>query len=219
MKPLWVTFTGLDGYTSLDRVMELSARFPTEWAVLMSPSRTGMETRYPSGPLVKSITAGLFGKIAMAAHLCGGHSRDVMSDDPSLDLPVEAGRFGRIQVNHRDPDVESCGYAFKYWPVSVICQTRDEFPVDRRVQWLYDVSGGRGIHPDTWPVNRDPTRVVGYAGGITPDNVLATLDKLRGNFWIDIESGVRTDDRLDLDKCADILTAVYGRGVPVPRFA
>ena len=79
---------------------------------------------------------------------------------------------------------------------------------------LLDKSGGLGI--DT-PIGFPPYahRVhVGFAGGINPDNVIdkmniITTSSLVGKFWIDMESGVRTDDRFDLDKVEDVCKKVY----------
>jgi hypothetical protein len=48
--------------------------------------------------------------------------------------------------------------------------------------------------------------LVGAAGGLNPENIRANLDLMRergyirDGFWIDVESGVRTDDRWDWDK-------------------
>jgi phosphoribosylanthranilate isomerase len=73
---------------------------------------------------------------------------------------------------------------------------------------LLDASGGRGI--DT-PIEILKTNIkVGYAGGINPDNVADKLSFLlehvnTGEFWIDMESGVRTDDWFDLDKVVKVL--------------
>ena len=73
---------------------------------------------------------------------------------------------------------------------------------------LLDASGGKGIDTEI-EIFKSPNKI-GYAGGINPDNV---ADKLRfllknvsmGEFWIDMESGVRTEDWLDLDKVEKIL--------------
>ncbi|RYD73538.1 MAG: phosphoribosylanthranilate isomerase, partial [Verrucomicrobiaceae bacterium] len=78
----------------------------------------------------------------------------------------------------------------------------------------YDPSGGRGVAPTRWPINQSP-RIVGYAGGITPENCRAVLDQVgelsQQGFWLDMESGVRTDDWLDLDKCTSVLEQVGRR--------
>jgi hypothetical protein len=43
------------------------------------------------------------------------------------------------------------------------------------------------------------------------DEVLAAVAST-GPYWIDMESGVRTDDRFDLGKCRAVCDAVYGGG-------
>lgn len=100
------------------------------------------------------------------------------------------------------------------------------------VSILYDPSGGRGHsimphlerHPRLLPVTRrTPT---GYAGGIGPDNCVQVCERLRAmemalttatglridcserNVWIDMESGVRTEDRLDPHKVVAVLKAL-----------
>jgi phosphoribosylanthranilate isomerase len=94
-----------------------------------------------------------------------------------------------------------------------IAQCRAAFPDDTSVDWLFDASSGRGIAPAAWPAH--PGRRVGYAGGIKPDNVLDVIRAgvgAAGPYWIDMESGVRTDDRFDLTKCRQVCEAVYGGG-------
>jgi phosphoribosylanthranilate isomerase len=80
------------------------------------------------------------------------------------------------------------------------------FPDDDTVDWLFDRSGG------LWPPHPGGDRLVGYAGGIGPDNVADVLEQIgaTGPYWIDMESGVRTDDRFDLGKCRRVCEAVYG---------
>ena len=73
---------------------------------------------------------------------------------------------------------------------------------------LLDSSGGRGI--DTPLKVYESRRKVGYAGGINPDNVGDKLSFLlenvkTGEFWIDMESGVRTDDWFDVDKVVKVM--------------
>ena len=73
---------------------------------------------------------------------------------------------------------------------------------------LLDASGGLGIDTGIklWP---DWFYKVGYAGGMNADNVgdkLAYLiENARHPFWIDMESGVRTDDWFDIDKVLKVL--------------
>ena len=55
----------------------------------------------------------------------------------------------------------------------------------------------------------------GVSGGIDLHNVIELLSArlivaMGVPFWIDIETGVRTDGLLDIDKCAAVCAAVYG---------
>ena len=86
------------------------------------------------------------------------------------------------------------------------------------VSILDDASGGTGIYNPMNFSNHFDTTPQGYAGGITENNVVATVQQLcampagRGphdpqdvSFWIDLESGARTHDTFDLDKVRRIL--------------
>ena len=98
-----------------------------------------------------------------------------------------------------------------------ILQCRGDFPADARVDWLFDKSGGRGAAPPSWPKAREGA-FCGYAGGLNPDNIGVALPAIAAcvpegqPYWIDMESGVRTDDRFDLDKCELVLTQVFDAG-------
>jgi phosphoribosylanthranilate isomerase len=89
--------------------------------------------------------------------------------------------------------------------------TRDVYhggTMKNRLSVLLDASGGQGI--DT-PINvLNGVSKVGYAGGFNPDNVAGKLEYLLKNvklgmFWIDMESGVRTDDWFDTSKVRRVL--------------
>jgi len=77
------------------------------------------------------------------------------------------------------------------------------------MSYLIDYSGGRGIESPLEVVNV-PGVHVGYAGGIGPGNVGQKLRGLLtypsdGEFWIDMETRVRTDEKFDLDKVEQVL--------------
>lgn len=216
--PEFVTFTGVDAETDVDRLRSLQARYPVEWGVLFSPARQG-EGRYPPIPFVH----GLVGRgLRLAAHLCGRHA-DAVLDGCECE-PVEAlpqGAFGRIQVNTSREDAHPMEVsAFASWvgARSGILQCRGaSFPVDRSVDWLFDTSGGRGRMPSAWPAAVETDAFVGYAGGIGPENAATTVASIGAThpsgkpFWIDMETLIRTEDVLDLDKCEAVLVSIYGR--------
>jgi len=60
-----------------------------------------------------------------------------------------------------------------------------------------------------------PGRMVGYSGGIGPENVASVIERIAadGPYWIDMESKVRTDDWFDLSLCREVCEIVYD-GVP-----
>lgn len=208
MKPEFVTFTGADDWTSVEGMRELSAKYPIEWGVLFSPKRQGVDPRYPGGDTQSRL---LWSDLRMSAHLCGDYSRQIMAGEAIIDSPVDLGLFSRIQVNHVEPNTARIIEFRNGWgKMRCITQARDQFPDDTSVDWLFDASGGRGIAPTSWPSH--PGRLVGYAGGINPENVLDVLKAVgaTGPYWIDMESGVRTDDRFDLAKCRAVCEAVYG---------
>lgn len=215
MKPQFMTITGVDDRTDLARLADVSARFPVEWAVLYSPEAQGIHQRFPSQSTIDRLFA-LQAQVDMrlAAHLCGRHAKAVMKGEFDRSA-AELSPYGRIQVNHLKP-VSAMLRDFAVPGQTVIAQWRngDYFlPDDVGHQWLYDPSGGKGLTPVAWPIN--PTSDIrGYAGGIGLHNaatVAATVaESSPSGFWLDLETGARTDDWLDLDLVERILSSVYG---------
>lgn len=214
MIPAFLTFTGADDRTDVDGMKALSAQYPIEWGILFSPSRQGVDPRYPGGEAQSRL---LWSGLRLAAHLCGDHSRAIMEGRSLADqIPVDLGIFDRIQVNHGAPQPDRINAFRRGWGPRCIAQCRSEaFPRDTSIDWLFDASGGRGLRPSAWPPH-PPGRLVGYAGGIDPDNVQSVIAQIgaAGRYWLDMESGVRTDNRLDLNLCRRVCEAVYGEPRP-----
>jgi len=78
---------------------------------------------------------------------------------------------------------------------------------------LFDASGGRGLQALAWPA-RPQGLSCGYAGGISEHNIADHLRSLAATepealpVWFDIESGVRSGERFDLDKVGKVIEAV-----------
>ena len=76
---------------------------------------------------------------------------------------------------------------------------------------LFDLSGGTGRLSDEWPSSEE---FCGYAGGLTPDNVVDQLERIGQAccyhpIWIDVESGVRdSSDRFRMDEVERFIEAV-----------
>lgn len=209
MKPEFITFTGADNTTSVDAMRDLSARYPIEWGILFSPSRQGQDPRYPGIDALELICVS---GLRLAAHLCGDYARAVVDGDTTVSLPVSTAPFSRIQINHVTPDPKAISAFANHIGKPCIAQARgDAFPEDPSILWLFDTSGGRGIAPKAWPMH--PGRPVGYAGGLGPGNAADAVAAIglgaTGAYWIDMESGVRTDDRFDLDLVEQVCKAIY----------
>lgn len=215
--PAFVTFTGADDSTDISRMAALSSRYPIEWGILFSPKRQG-GGRYPSINFVRRVTRS---GLRLAAHLCGGYSREIIETGWCRSLTDDlVGYFSRFQINTVDPTVDPGTVKRFAEDMNIagtgILQTRHGFPYDPRVDWLYDCSGGRGNSPAAWPVPGSDVRFCGYAGGLGPTNIAAELTRIQAThpqhtpYWIDMESQVRTDDRFDLDKCETVCRVVFG---------
>lgn len=217
--PAFVTFTGLDEMTDLERVAEISQRWHVEWGILFSEAKQGRDRRYPSEHWIRnSVPILMDDGVRLAAHVCGAHSRKIMEDCEMI--PLDFTGFRRIQVNHGKPTATGYETFARNLSLrrpnapSVIVQCRGEFPADYR-QRLYDPSGGRGERQTEWPAHPGKDMLVGYAGGIDPDCCVEVVQKIsdatekwQGHYWIDMDSGVRTDNWLDLDKCETVLQRV-----------
>jgi phosphoribosylanthranilate isomerase len=228
-----VTITGADDSVDPMHLFALSDEFPfVEWAMLASPKRMGSR-RYPSASWLRTLVtrAGVSDRLAL--HLCGDYATRAIKGEAQV---LRSRVFGRVQINGYEPGqpyglsdiADDLGTTF-------ILQCRrpehlgkflfdaNEVAFDCSV--LLDASAGQGLSPD-WQqhvtaVAREGmgARRVGFAGGITPDNVLDVIRSIgprpwvkRGrrweSYWIDMESGVRTDDRLDLTKVRRVLERV-----------
>lgn len=225
-----ITFTGIDGKTDIDRLCDIHEKYPiAEFGILVSANWHENGNRYFNPSYMAALgnnpcyMADL-GKAQpwLSAHLCGSIARAAVLGDFEPFREWARGYhyiFKRCQLNiatakdNPDKFVMSVGtYKFD----EVILQQRSandcslwtSSPANDHLTVLLDASGGQGI--DT-PIEVLPVvHKVGYAGGINPDNVTEKLTYLLnhpdvGDFWIDMESGVRTDDWFDIDKVLKVL--------------
>lgn len=219
--PSFITFTGVDDATDLGAARELAAQYNVEFGFLFSPERQGNEPRYPSMRTVYKALMFASPRQRYAAHLCGGYSRQLLAGAKTAIDDLLPNHFARVQVNTAFRGIDTAAIA--EWAQSVkaqpILQCRGEFPADDNVSWLFDASGGRGLLPPAWPYawpDRERPPLVGYAGGLKPENITAALPLIakaaRGvPYWIDMESGVRDEnDRFSIEKCRAVCEAVYG---------
>lgn len=205
--PIRITFTGIDERTDPDRVAELSKHYPCEWGVLYGGRLNG--NRYSGHRKVYPLYRR---EVRLAAHLCGKFVQNALAYGPGYEVVRE--HFHRFQLNAREYNLPQIARWAAGHQLPTIVQWRQKsFPrPDPWLQFLVDSSGGRGVTITNIPGSNGA--LVGYAGGINPENVKQIVGLIseanEGRYWIDMESGVRTDDWLDLDKCEAVLKSVYG---------
>lgn len=216
-KPEFITFTGIDDSTDLSRVASLSERYPLEWGVLFSGTQQGKAKRWPGLRALGDVQ--LYSRsVNFAAHLCGAYAHLVVARGglalDSMQIPaVLTGVYKRVQINDTFPSRENIFSFQQRLGIRCIAQeVRGPFSHDDRISWLYDPSSGIGHRPAAWPIHPGDNRLVGYAGGIGPENVTEVLAQIdsTGPYWIDMETRVRSNEWLDLDKCEAVCRAVYG---------
>ena len=209
--PKIITFTGVDSETDLNRCSEISSKylddFKIEWGVLHSTSRMNKpeEIRYPDFQTLFNITRKIH-PLFLSAHLCGSITK---FDDKIKWLGTYLNSsYNRVQINGKDIENPE-KIAENNKNLKIIIQHRSEFPLeDEKIHRLYDCSGGEGIEISKIETQSNPNNFIGYAGGLNPSNVVEKVkefSKVASNYWIDMESGVRTNDVFDLDECVDVI--------------
>jgi hypothetical protein len=215
-----VTITGADDEVDVKDLRTLSVKFPfVEWGILRSTSREGMP-RYPTPEWRAKLEykQRVVPEMRLSAHFCGQLVRDTLAGDMKWfeSLPAE---YDRVQLNGFSTTREVEQYLGQFgveWIIQAktaemlheVARYRTDLASASRIAALWDVSGGRGIDPGAWP---SPPKglSLGYAGGINPGNVVQVIENIltvtSEPFWIDLESGVRTDDTFDLDKAHTLL--------------
>lgn len=220
MQLKYCSMTGADDEIEIDDLSALAAEYPfVEWAILLLPARAGTP-RFPTAEWTMEFSRRYRGANT-AMHLCDdGFLGFVAGRKDILDL---MRGFKRIQLNLKFGDVEG-----KYDPAELVARVREAPQWDFILQYtrdkqgllplfhdvpnhavLFDESAGRGISPDRWDAPL-PGHFCGYAGGLNPENVAQHIDLISRvaadqTTWIDMESGIRTDDRFDLAKVRRVL--------------
>lgn len=225
-----VTITGADDSTHPEDLVALSLEFPfVEWGLLQSLKRGGTP-RYPSSAWLLR-AAYVFERNApkVSLHFCGALAREIYEGKDTslrgappgarvqvngfLPTPEEWARGGKSalqRLGERLSDIEiifQVGGPQTLGTADIMAERSPNFSA------LHDPSGGRGTSvawpPPKWTEECSRHVRLGFAGGIGPENVVSVVQAIRRvhprEFWIDMESNVRTDDKLDLVKVRKVL--------------
>ena len=227
--PWRCTFTGVDEFSSLEHIEEISLKFPfVEWGVLLSTSENRQLNgfRYPSldwlhTNLPKLSKISQKSGCSIALHVCGKETKNLLNNiEDNIALQPQP-YVQRIQINFRykPKDIsllESLCYSH---PSTIFITQHNQANIDLyskinlpNHQILFDTSGGQGIKSSSWP-NLLPNKICGYAGGLGLVDIekdFSEIFQLANHqfFWIDMEGKIRTDDKLDLNICEQILAQI-----------
>ncbi len=240
-----VTMTGADESISPEELLKLSREFPfVEWGILASYNNTIINQgsrRYPSLKWITDLQgiAETTGSLQLSLHINGTWVRKLLVG--KIDIPEQLFHcFRRIQLNfHAEKTtcnprpfsaaLKTIGKEFVFQLDGNNGNEHLESAMSEDVKncfGLFDVSGGAGILPNSWPLpiyldvfpgehgeGVEQYAYHGYAGGLGPDNLAAQIPLILkeakgigetqpGKIWIDMETRIRShnDSVFDLKK-------------------
>lgn len=224
MKLNKVTITGADDSIDPRELSILSKNYPfVEWGILFSDKKQGVD-RYPSLDWISKL---LLYDFSLSAHLCGKYVSEACSGNwywtekeghkgieiffNRIQLNFARTAFGFVDFNLLKSSLKDTRFTkkqFIFGHKNAVGIIKNNFS-DCNVVPLFDGSGGKGII-SKWVDY--PEMYCGYAGGLNPDNLdeqLESILKVVGigdnSIWIDVESGVRTNNKFDLEKVENFL--------------
>lgn len=225
MKLKTITVTGIDDRTDIKVLQNIQRQFPiVEFGVLISDDWEENGNRFMKPEKILNLR----GKnLRLSAHLCGDVAiRNVEGREFGprwMSIRQFDNLFDRCQLNiskaKQDLDID-----LSDWPshIELIIQAKSTKDKDLKVYYsilaesveyieptvLIDPSGGKGLQGkmDILP----SVHKVGYAGGINAGNIREKIMELESDYrvsdyWLDMESGVRTDNWFDVDKVMEVL--------------
>lgn len=219
-----VTFTGVDQKTKIKELEALQKKYPfVEFGFLISENNTNknVSDRYPSLAMLK----GMKNLKNLSLHVCGRFVRAIMDGNDWSCVKTFMGNywdlFSRVQLNAAGYEKFTDSVTFPK-DRQIIIQMKsdktnfyDTYKHVENVLGFQDNSGGTGVFKNEWIIPDEP--VFGFAGGINVDNVVAVVETIDsqydGAYWIDMESGIRTNDKFDVKKCEEVCRKLVEKGL------
>lgn len=220
-----ISFIGIDKKTDITRLLQIAKKYPeVEFGFLCSDSITNFDTnnRYPKLILLQQLKNK---NINLSLHVCGRLARTVCQTGNFDEVKKFVGpyfdMFDRIQLNvvgskFKKLITDTCGK-------QIIIQTNLNEPKSKEtyekfkaaklknIVFLSDNSGGKGLNVDFDYF--EGVDYQGFAGGLNPNNILEKKEEIdilwEKDYWLDMESGIRTDNWFDLDKVEDICKKIF----------
>lgn len=234
-----VTVTGADDSVDVKDLIEMQREFPyAEFGILLSRKYTLYDgtRRFPSARwLDQLVSVATDEKLHLSGHVCGRWVERALEGnwfELNVVVPGLTPLLERYQLNtHGEPHAVNMLEFGKYVLTYLERQGKSViFQLDgtnsgnlgafhklghKNISGLFDLSHGAGILPDNWLALPEDAPYCGYAGGLSPDNVLEQMPKIEAACggrptWIDAETHLRSDkhDGFDLEKVYKFLGAV-----------
>ena len=214
---------GPDDKTEISQLIDISLENKVEWGILYRSESFCGKARFPTRRWIDNFIFQSKDKnVQKSLHLCGEGVYKFTENDP--DIMYLAQHFDRVQLNFnakvaiKHKKLKQIINAANNSDKQIIIQhnrNNKEIMEDlnKNIHILLDASGGIGKYPKRWTNIGKYGTLVGYAGGIKPSNIRRTLASLKSistsDFWIDLESGVRTNNEFDIDKVKFLLKLIY----------
>lgn len=226
MKLTGVTITGADDNTNINELYHITHTYPfVEWGILIG-SRTGIPN-IPRMPTYLWIAKLADLSLPIAIHLCGTPLGQLLAQGVVPDIIARSpSGTSRCQFNWHNHSAPSQAFydillnpdlsLYMSWIFKFTEKTADYIPqaIARgvkkdKIEVFFDSSHGQGLLPEKYQPPLADFHC-GYAGGLSPDNLQEELARLAAvvgdnNVWIDLETNVRTDDKLDIKKVIKVL--------------
>jgi hypothetical protein len=170
-----------------------------------------------------------------ALHLCGKEVFDIILDKHFTDSDVyqELIKAQRIQLNiNARKDIFTASQIHDIYNVlleqnfTIILQYHErsknwilpfiENQSSSNIHILLDSSLGKGISPESFFIPSELINTdfpLGFAGNLNPDNIKAVHNEVkllqRPKYWLDLESGSRTNNEFDMQKATYLCNEVF----------
>ena len=217
-----LTFTGIDNKVNIEELIELKNKYPLiEFGFLISKNNTNknIDNRFPSLIILQKFKNK---NLNLALHVCGSLASQVIKEGSLKCVKEFMGSyfdlFERVQLNivghtAKEKLVETFGK-------EVIIQTNLDVEKSKQVFELYkglenitfltDKSGGKGIDSEFDYFDLD---YQGFSGGLNRENILSKKEEIEilfeKDFWMDMESSVRTNNLFDTKKIEEICELIF----------